>query len=600
MANDLMVKMGLNTKEFDKSLKDSAGQINNFEGKMNGLKSGFGSFAGTIAKFSGAIGAGVIAGEALGKVLTSNQTINDKWRNTIEASRSSVDAFFRSLTTGDWRTFEDGLAGTFEKFRKLSETLDSLADKKLSLSFIKEKDLTDIENFEATAKDTTKTLKERKDAAAGMQAAVDKLAQSTKSTIDSTSAAIKEMYQAQYGLAFDEKDITDFIENTNFGGSIRKQVEEYQKQLKVLEGEKYRYTQTPYGSQRVENDGAQAKIEAFKQQNLYLEKQRILLDETDDRRQNTVNMLRENLQMEKEIYTLKKRADETGRGVKPIAKEPAPTIGSKKYLEKEIADLSKAIENSDAANMPVDLLVRRDTLKKQLDDISRNEKIVVAMKIFGASGEGDKNIKAPAYGSLDSEKMKPKTLDFDAENSNLQKYNDLLKETEKQVITTNDAMNSLTSGMYSLGSAIGGNGGSWLQWGSQLIGVVSSALPALGALATAQGKVAITGAAASVAAIPVVGWVTALGAVASMIAAFASMPTFADGGVVPGSSFTGDKIMARVNSGEMILNETQQGRLWNMLNNGDAPSSGGEVVLKVRGTDLEGVLKNISYKNGRR
>lgn len=47
-------------------------------------------------------------------------------------------------------------------------------------------------------------------------------------------------------------------------------------------------------------------------------------------------------------------------------------------------------------------------------------------------------------------------------------------------------------------------------------------------------------------------------------------PKFADGGISPllvgGSSYVGDKVLARVNSGEMILNKTQQANLFKMLN----------------------------------
>lgn len=62
---------------------------------------------------------------------------------------------------------------------------------------------------------------------------------------------------------------------------------------------------------------------------------------------------------------------------------------------------------------------------------------------------------------------------------------------------------------------------------------------------------------------------TAMG-VAAVGGALATAGKFAQGGIVGGTSPTGDKLLARVNSGEMILNMTQQRRLYNALaGNGD-------------------------------
>lgn len=54
-------------------------------------------------------------------------------------------------------------------------------------------------------------------------------------------------------------------------------------------------------------------------------------------------------------------------------------------------------------------------------------------------------------------------------------------------------------------------------------------------------------------------------AVSGVIAAFAAIPKFETGGIVGGTSFNGDKILARVNSGELILNQKQQQRLSSQL-----------------------------------
>lgn len=68
---------------------------------------------------------------------------------------------------------------------------------------------------------------------------------------------------------------------------------------------------------------------------------------------------------------------------------------------------------------------------------------------------------------------------------------------------------------------------------------------------------------------------------------------FADGGMVGGSSFSGDKLFARVNSGEMILNQRQQGNLGNLIS---PASSMLNVVLGGELTADAGKLKVVLDK----
>jgi hypothetical protein len=101
--------------------------------------------------------------------------------------------------------------------------------------------------------------------------------------------------------------------------------------------------------------------------------------------------------------------------------------------------------------------------------------------------------------------------------------------------------------------------------------------------------------------IPMVGWAIGLAAAASVIALLASAPKFAKGGIVPGSSFSGDKITAQVNSGEMILNRRQQAKLFDMLDSSSSVGngSGGRVEFVIKGQELKGVLNNYDKKMSR-
>jgi len=66
---------------------------------------------------------------------------------------------------------------------------------------------------------------------------------------------------------------------------------------------------------------------------------------------------------------------------------------------------------------------------------------------------------------------------------------------------------------------------------------------------------AIAGATASGAKMPFPLNLVAIAAgIAAVIAAISMIGSFADGGIIKGSAFHGDTMLARVNAGEMILN----------------------------------------------
>jgi hypothetical protein len=78
-------------------------------------------------------------------------------------------------------------------------------------------------------------------------------------------------------------------------------------------------------------------------------------------------------------------------------------------------------------------------------------------------------------------------------------------------------------------------------------------------------------------------------------------PAFANGGVVPGTSLYGDKILARVNSGELILNQKQQSNLWGMMNSaGQGVNVNLEGGFRLAGSDLELVIERAINKNSRK
>ena len=114
---------------------------------------------------------------------------------------------------------------------------------------------------------------------------------------------------------------------------------------------------------------------------------------------------------------------------------------------------------------------------------------------------------------------------------------------------------------------------------------------------------------AAYAGIPFVGAGLAAAQIAAMTAmiqaARAAIPKFANGGIVTGGPASGDKILARVNAGEMILNPAQQSNLFRMLNEGKgSEGSRNEGVFigfdRVRGSDIYLALKNYMKSTGKK
>ena len=118
---------------------------------------------------------------------------------------------------------------------------------------------------------------------------------------------------------------------------------------------------------------------------------------------------------------------------------------------------------------------------------------------------------------------------------------------------------------------------------------------------TAKG---VSAAGSSAASLPFPANIIAIGAaIAAAVALFASIPKFATGGVITGGPTSGDKILARVNAGEMILNQGQQSRLFEAINSGKLGGSGNmssTVTTRVRAKDLILTINNELKSQGKK
>ena len=166
-------------------------------------------------------------------------------------------------------------------------------------------------------------------------------------------------------------------------------------------------------------------------------------------------------------------------------------------------------------------------------------------------------------------------------------YTDMFTNLAKVFVSDADAATKAGAGLSVVGQMM-----------SQVAGNGDAAK--VGAILAAVGQITLGFANASVqaAALGPFGWLAWLGAgLAAVATTISTIKGFNDGGIVNGSTTTGDNTLVRVNRGEMILNNRQQAHLFKMLDGGlalNTQSSGGSVNFKISGSNLYGTLKNYS------
>jgi hypothetical protein len=127
----------------------------------------------------------------------------------------------------------------------------------------------------------------------------------------------------------------------------------------------------------------------------------------------------------------------------------------------------------------------------------------------------------------------------------------------------------------------------------------ANGLEALGKLLIAQG-IALEAVATMDPATKVVAGIAAVAIGAAIQAQMAKNREkgFASGGLIGGNSFSGDRLLAPVNSGEVILNTGQQNQLLRMAN-GSGGNGNNNIIAKFTGRDLL-IMYDNARKDGRR
>lgn len=307
-----------------------------------------------------------------------------------------------------------------------------------------------------------------------------------------------------------------------------------------------------------------------------------------------------------------------GGGVRNTNTDVIPK-GSLAELEKELSEARKAASNA----------VGEEAYNQAMETVSKIEDKIGNFK-FNSYKNAENSpikdndfskIKMPKNGVLGVSLDLPEKGDLDSLAKDIadsmEKVREEILKAEEEFKNFTDNIRNQYGGQVSdfatrfaeLGELIK-NGGSTTEAAASGLVLLGDALQQIGgngAIAKAGAIMAAIGqcvlgfatASAQAASLGPFGWLAFVGAGLGTLATMIStIQGFSEGGIIGGGLNHGDMQLARVNAGEMILNNSQQAKLFDLLDGGAAMigNNQGKVDFRISGQNLVGTLRNYNNK----
>lgn len=235
--------------------------------------------------------------------------------------------------------------------------------------------------------------------------------------------------------------------------------------------------------------------------------------------------------------------------------------------------------------------------QKDLSDKISKKKAELEVAVVG-SDEYKNLIKE--IQELEGKKTK---LDIQIEADSLTPAEKKLKKIKKASEGTTETFQAMGSMFSSIGQMSDDETAAIMQGLASITGSIAEAVPAIMSLVGAKSAEAVANGTAEASKVPFPANIAAIAstvaAIMSVIGTIASVAgSFAEGGIISGGSQIGDQMVAKVNSGEMIINGKQQQNLWKAISTGNLGGNTENHVsvsnVRVKGSDLYLALKNYS------
>ena len=605
MATDLIAKLRLEDREWNNTINKAKSSLKSFESTSKKSFSGASSASDLLGKgfgkISGYVAGAVGAVETFNKAINSNSVLQDKYNSLLQAGATVTDQFFSAIYSGDWTVFNSGIEKAIKQAKEYADTYREV-QRMLQVTGVKyEQTDSRKTQLESIIEDDSKPLEERKKA----QAELDRILLMGVADIrEAAQITEKELGRMFTDLIGQTKYInTDnaqslILDIRNKYSDLRREMDAYRNirdtKNQVVNPNAFKYTGDEWYKINQEATKKYYQNYTADQRTYYDELLRLqdrmndetfssfqdLFDRINDLNDKAGTWEKDRTGARDEITDALSGSTTTSSSTKNNA-EKIFDENSIAYLQKNIQKLQTEFEEAgnDGLRAGLNKAIKEAETQLQMLKLRASKQELISDKTFSNKN----NYRNPTA---------------DLSSGYIPKIEPINEEATDSLSGYQSGLEGIASMLTSVNQLTSEGAASWLSYGANVLSTIGSILTQLPELNSLLATKVVLEGAASAASTPVVGWITAIGAVASLIAAVSSIPKFATGGIVGGSSMIGDNVLVGVNSGEMILNKRQQANLFNLL---DAKYTGNSatnqnVKFTISGKDLVATLNNYNDK----
>ena len=554
---DFVVRLVGDTKNYSSAMAQAKKSLEGWQQQNLSTNAALKQVTSTLSKYVSAAALVKGAQEAITRTIKGSQTTADAFAATMAAAKTSVNNFFSSLSTGDFTSFNLGLRNIVANAKEAQNALDRLGNANMSWNYFFSSEQEAFKNAQVVAKDTTRPLSERQAAFSTMQESYNTLRSYAQGYEERALEALaREMTKSTpinwQNVGIDDLDrilkldLLGLSESTAAKSALDTQYAEYQSKAEQLRNKYTTYSygitpgmgtmtgaSMPMATQNVDTEKLQAEMAALGTQY----KDAILYHEV-----------------------LVKQSDEWLQGL----------IG----LVTQYKDASKSTSRmGQAINETTKQLASVTTTTTALAPATP---VNLGGMYSAGIGGGTSSVSPSLLPGL------PQFYQLRIDQSAVDAIDAMAERTE-QLAHQAAGINSLANSFQNLGNSLMGGEEKW----ERVLGVI---LQIGGAAMSFFGSGGASGI------LSMISGMFGGGAIGNGINSVLGGLSFASGGIVPGSNYY-DGITARVSSGEMIINQADQKRLFDAIHSGAMDEGSARTIIS--GEQLITVINNTGRRKGR-